>query len=141
MEIIVSDSVKITYEHKELALDNILQLWRIPGLVTELYLNYDCNIYCSNLYEELTKLLAKNAFPVTQGVYPTHLLSLDALLTVIASIEAHCNDKNEDKDVGENTIETVLSGALDRIKVSENVPSRDELIAIKNIKKVEWLFD
>ena len=31
------------------------QLWRIPSLVTELYLNYDCDIYCSNLFEDLTK--------------------------------------------------------------------------------------
>lgn len=34
-------------------------MWRIPGLVTELYLNYDCDLYCPNLYEELTKLLSK----------------------------------------------------------------------------------
>jgi hypothetical protein len=40
-------------------LETVVQLWRIPGLVTELYLNYDCDLYCPNLYEELTKLLSK----------------------------------------------------------------------------------
>lgn len=142
IDIIVSDSVKITYEHKELALDNILQLWRIPGFVTELYLNYDCDVYCSNLYEDLTKLLAKNAFPVTAGVYPTHLLSLDALLTVIDSIGVHCTQRLEataesttDISKEDGTIEKII-GKTGRQKVSKIVPSREQLLAIKNTKRV-----
>lgn len=89
-EIVVSESPKVTYDQREIALESIVQLWRIPGLVTELYLNYDCDLYCSNLFEELTKLLSKNAFPVS-GLFTTHLLSLDALLTVVDSIEQHCH--------------------------------------------------
>lgn len=46
-------------------------------------------MYTSNIFEDLTKMLSKNAFPVT-GLYSTHFLSLDALLTVIESIEAQC---------------------------------------------------
>ncbi|KRT85265.1 hypothetical protein AMK59_349, partial [Oryctes borbonicus] len=146
IEIIVSDSVKVTYEHKEIALDNILQMWRIPGLVTELYLNYDCNLYCTNLYEDITKLLAKNAFPVTAGIYNTHLLSLDALLTVIESIETNCNKRlttkcdvngstKNDKDSVEN-INNIIE-KRSRQKISDKIPTRDDLLATKNIKR--WL--
>lgn len=39
-----------------MALESIVQLWRIPGLVTEIYLNYDCDLYCLNLFEDLTKV-------------------------------------------------------------------------------------
>jgi hypothetical protein len=42
-----------------LSIDSVVQLWRIPGFVTELYLNYDCDLYCPNLFEDLTKLLSK----------------------------------------------------------------------------------
>lgn len=42
-----------------LTLEAIVRLWRIPGLPAELYLNYDCGLYSSNLYEELMKLLSK----------------------------------------------------------------------------------
>ena len=59
---ITSDHPRITYDMREIALESIVQLWRIPGLVTELYLNYDCDLYCSNLFEELTKLLSKVNF-------------------------------------------------------------------------------
>lgn len=156
IEIIVSDSPKITYEQKEIALDSIVQLWRIPGLVTELYINYDCDLYCTNLFEDLTKLLAKNAFPVTAGVYHTHLLSLDALLTIIESIEKHCNSKSdkitseateltisaeEEKSVSDvenidNFIGTTISA---RQKISDKIPTRNDLTEIKNIKKVNKL--
>lgn len=36
-----------------------MKLWRIPGLPAELYLNYDCGLYSTNLYEELMKMFSK----------------------------------------------------------------------------------
>uniref|UniRef100_H3CF70 Golgi brefeldin A resistant guanine nucleotide exchange factor 1 n=1 Tax=Tetraodon nigroviridis TaxID=99883 RepID=H3CF70_TETNG len=93
MDIITSENIKMPYEMKEMALEGLVQLWRVPSLVTELYINYDCDFYCSSLFEDLTKLLSKNAFPVSGQLYTTHLLSLEALLTVIDSIEAHCQAK------------------------------------------------
>jgi hypothetical protein len=89
MDLIVSEQSKITYEQKEIALETIVQLLRIPGLPAELYLNYDCDLYLPNLFEELTKMLSKNAFPVA-GLTSTHILSLDALLSVIDHIELEC---------------------------------------------------
>uniref|UniRef100_A0A183DR14 Sec7_N domain-containing protein n=1 Tax=Gongylonema pulchrum TaxID=637853 RepID=A0A183DR14_9BILA len=87
--IVTSEQSRISYEQKEMALESIVQLWRIAGLVTELYLNYDCNLYCSNLFEDLTKLLLENAFPVI-GLRSINLLSLDGLLTVIDTIDDNC---------------------------------------------------
>ncbi|XP_025837202.1 Golgi-specific brefeldin A-resistance guanine nucleotide exchange factor 1-like isoform X2 [Agrilus planipennis] len=146
IEMITSDAIKVTYEHRELALDYIVQLWRIPGFVTELYVNYDCSMYCSNLFEDLTKLLAKNAFPTVSGVYHTHLLSLDTLLTVIENIENHCIEATKLKFERNNClnhneeVETLPSDILEittsRQKISKNVPTKEELMAVKNIKKV-----
>lgn len=142
IEIVMSESLKVTYEHKEIALDNILQLWRVPGLVTELYINYDCDMYCTNLYEDLTKLLAKNAFSATTGVYHTHMLSLDALLTVIESIWSRCDKNKLNGDQSDEITKDLakrkksLQGNK-RAKVSENVPSKENLMKKKSIKK--WL--
>ncbi|XP_075238410.1 sec7 domain-containing protein garz isoform X2 [Lycorma delicatula] len=149
-EIIISDSPKISYEQKEVALEAVVQMWRIPGLVTELYLNYDCDLYCPNLYEELTKLLSKNAFPVS-GVYNTHLLSLDALLTIIDSIESHCNsrilnEKREQCGSADNNLVPAVQEVLpspnyisrtgSRQKISSKIPSHEQLMAIKRKKKL-----
>lgn len=67
MEIIVSESNRVSYEQREIALECIVQLLRIPGLVTELYLNYDCDLYCSSLFEDLMKLLSK--VQIQQSLY------------------------------------------------------------------------
>nr|CAD7196617.1 unnamed protein product [Timema douglasi] len=134
--------------------ESVVQLWRIPGLVTELYLNYDCDLYCPNLFEDLTKLLSKNAFPVS-GLYNTHLLSLDALLTIIDSIESHChsrilNNQGQDSKSGEAEGDSSQTLAVTfpnydgpsfvarsgRQKVSENIPSHEQLMAIKHKKKL-----
>ena len=68
-----------------------MHLCRLPGLIPELYLNYDCHNYCANIYEDLTKALSKNAFPVS-GLHVTHLLSLDALLAVVNVIALQCQE-------------------------------------------------
>jgi golgi-specific brefeldin A-resistance guanine nucleotide exchange factor 1 len=100
MELIVADANKLTHEHREVALDIVVQLLCIPGLPAELYLNYDCDLYSSNLFEDLTKMLSKNAFPVA-GLTSIHILSLDALLSVIDHIEHECQSQvQRQKDDG-----------------------------------------
>ncbi|XP_060896489.1 Golgi-specific brefeldin A-resistance guanine nucleotide exchange factor 1 isoform X1 [Labrus mixtus] len=109
MDIITSENIKMPYEMKEMALEALVQLWRIPSFVTELYINYDCDFYCSNMFEDLTKLLSKNAFPVSGQLYTTHLLSLEALLTVIDSTEAHCQAKVVNNTAQQDQSESMLA--------------------------------
>lgn len=91
-DIIGSENIRVTYEIRELALDNLLQMLRVPGFAAELYINYDCDLYCANIFENITKLLSKNALLAIAGttIYGTQLLSLDALFTIISSIEKNC---------------------------------------------------
>uniref|UniRef100_A0A5K3FVB2 SEC7 domain-containing protein n=1 Tax=Mesocestoides corti TaxID=53468 RepID=A0A5K3FVB2_MESCO len=84
--LISSENERITYEHREIALDSVVQLFLLPGLAAEVYVNYDCDPYCSNLFEDITEMLTKNAYP-TARLMGTHLLALDALLAVIDAIE------------------------------------------------------
>lgn len=59
MEIIVSEMKPISLEQKEITIDFLVQMLRIPGFAIELYLNYDCSLNSTNLFEDLTKLLSK----------------------------------------------------------------------------------
>ncbi|XP_040848159.1 Golgi-specific brefeldin A-resistance guanine nucleotide exchange factor 1 isoform X7 [Ochotona curzoniae] len=153
MEIITVENPKMPYEMKEMALEAIVQLWRIPSFVTELYINYDCDFYCSNLFEDLTKLLSKNAFPVSGQLYTTHLLSLDALLTVIDSTEAHCQakvlnsltqqEKKEPAQVSHEAVDVTQEASNTDKKLTRKpprfsslLPDPRELIEIKNKKKL-----
>ena len=57
VEIIGTESAMVSYEQRELSLEVLVQLYKVPGFVTELYLNYDWGLYTSNLLDELTKAL------------------------------------------------------------------------------------
>merc|ERR1719500_1996239 len=95
-ETISTESGRVSHEQKELALEALVQLYKLPGLVTELYLNFDCGLYTSNLFEDLTKVLSKNAFPVA-GVLSTHQLALEGLTVVLDGIERNCRKRISDR--------------------------------------------
>uniref|UniRef100_A0A3Q1HD30 Golgi-specific brefeldin A-resistance guanine nucleotide exchange factor 1 n=1 Tax=Anabas testudineus TaxID=64144 RepID=A0A3Q1HD30_ANATE len=59
--------------------------------------------------DELCRHLFQNAFPVSGQLHTTHLLSLEALLTVIDSIEAHCQAKVLNTTAQHDQSETLLA--------------------------------
>lgn len=99
-EIIGSENPRTPYEIRELALDNLLQFLRIPSFASELYINYDCNLYCTNLLEDLVKLLSKNSLSATQAIYTIHDISLDGLMTIVRDIERNCTMQAVKKNSG-----------------------------------------
>ena len=96
-ELISSESLRVSQEQRELSLELLVQLYKLPGFVTELYLNYDCGLYTANLFEELTKVLSKNAFPQDRNILPTHQLALEGLMVVLDQIEKHCQRRISDR--------------------------------------------
>lgn len=54
-------------------------------------------------------LWLQNAFPVSGQLYTTHLLSLEALLTVIDSTEAHCQAKVLNSTAQQDQSDTLLA--------------------------------
>uniref|UniRef100_A0AC35TM01 SEC7 domain-containing protein n=1 Tax=Rhabditophanes sp. KR3021 TaxID=114890 RepID=A0AC35TM01_9BILA len=122
---IVTGELKTTFEQKEKALESIADLWRIPGLVTELYLNYDCDFYCSNLFEDLTKLLHEHAYPVS-GLHSTNVLSLDALLTVIDTIDSNSIQRRSGNEVSViNEAPNTLPLNYSQVRPNRMAPSKD----------------
>lgn len=155
------DNDATSYERREVALDSVVRLFLVPGLATELYVNYDCDPYCSNLFEDITKMLAKNAYPVDR-LMGTHLLSLDALLAVLNTIDVQCSSTSGNTNPEDHpTQPQVISGSslsskprspvpmigtdsvvmrrarLNRHPVdATQLPSRDQLNSSRTVKKV-----
>lgn len=116
--------VAASYELRELALEALVDMWRLPGLVAELYLNYDCSLYCSNLFEDLVRNLLQNAFP-TGPLLSTHILSLDAVLTVVDMIErdcAHRQQQHKTTFLDDNIIDDALQGQSHEETEQKNQP-------------------
>lgn len=144
IDLVSSESQRVTYEHKELVLEMIVRLYKIPGFVSQLFLNFDCDMYAQDVFEDLCKMLAKNALPLS-GLYSTHLLSLDALLTIINGIESQCRKDTKSKP----NIETKSKVSQAQESKSSNeksndslddsaysVASHEELMTVKERKKI-----
>ncbi|KAJ0574029.1 putative Sec7 domain, guanine nucleotide exchange factor, Sec7 domain superfamily [Helianthus annuus] len=72
-----------SYQQQEVAMEALVDFCRLKSFMVEMYANLDCDITCSNIFEELSSLLSKSAFPVNCPLSATHLLALDGLIAVI----------------------------------------------------------
>lgn len=56
----------------------------------DLYINYDCDVACTNLFEELCRCLCRNAIPDDQVLTSLHVLSLEGVLAVVENMARRC---------------------------------------------------
>lgn len=93
----------ISEEQKEIALESLLEFCHEPSLMSDLYVNYDCDVQCSNLFENICRILtaivsSKNEFsdddPVTlEDRTPSNLqnAACEGILVIIDSIARRCD--------------------------------------------------
>ncbi|ETL88746.1 hypothetical protein L917_12205 [Phytophthora nicotianae] len=102
----IIDSPSCSNEQKELALESLLEFCREPALMLDLYINYDCDVHCTNLFEVLCKSLAKNCQSMSGpdgNLNALTLLCLEGLLAVIESIARRCPLNTPAKTSGSRT--------------------------------------
>lgn len=72
-----------SYQQQEVAMEALVDLCRQQTFVAEMYANFDCDITCSNVFEDLANLLSKSAFPVNGPLSAMHILALDGLISMV----------------------------------------------------------
>ncbi|PRP87347.1 golgi-specific brefeldin A-resistance guanine nucleotide exchange factor 1 [Planoprotostelium fungivorum] len=75
-----------TRPKQEVALQILIEFCAEPTFVTELYINYDCELTSANLFDIICKYLYKNSFPVSGALNNNHRLALTGLQTMLHSI-------------------------------------------------------
>ncbi|KAF4363490.1 hypothetical protein G4B88_016194 [Cannabis sativa] len=92
-----------SYQQQEVAMEALVDFCRQETFMVEMYANLDCDIPCSNVFEDLADLLSKSAFPVNSPLSSMHILALDGLIAVIqgmgeraanASVGSECTPFN-----------------------------------------------
>ena len=76
----VDASSSSAYDLKELTLESLFDLCRLPWWWSELYINYDCRLSSTNVYENLIRSLCKSVFPVHGCMTANHVLAMRCLL-------------------------------------------------------------
>ncbi|XP_028776157.1 ARF guanine-nucleotide exchange factor GNOM [Neltuma alba] len=72
-----------SYQQQEVAMEAVVDFCRQKTFMVDMYANFDCDITCSNVFEDLANLLSKSAFPVNCPLSSMHILALDGLIAVI----------------------------------------------------------
>lgn len=91
-----------SYQQQEVALEALVDLCRQQSFMTEMYANFDCDITCTNVFEELANLLSKTAFPVNLPLSAMNILALDGL---IAMIQGMCERTGNELPASEQAAE------------------------------------
>ncbi|XP_068640314.1 ARF guanine-nucleotide exchange factor GNOM-like isoform X1 [Aristolochia californica] len=72
-----------SYQQQEVVMEALVDFCRQKQFLPEMYANLDCDITCSNVFEDLVNLLSRSAFPVNSPLSALHVLALDGLIAVI----------------------------------------------------------
>ncbi|KAI3713152.1 hypothetical protein L1987_71725 [Smallanthus sonchifolius] len=84
-----------SYQQQEVAMETLVDLCRQPSFIHEMYANYDCDISCSNLFEDLANLLSKSAFPVNSPLSAIHVLALEGLIAMVSGMAETIGDGDQ----------------------------------------------
>ena len=83
-------------DQRELALESLLEFCCDPAILLHLYINYDCNEHCGNLFENLCHSLASAAMPLShQPMNLLNFLAVNCLLQVVEFISSLCLSSSE----------------------------------------------
>lgn len=80
---------------QEVALEAIINLFRQPTFIIEAYVNYDCDPICRNVFEEVGKLLCKQAFPGTGPMTTLQFQAFEGLVIMIHNISDNIDKEND----------------------------------------------
>ncbi|KAI3722422.1 hypothetical protein L2E82_33460 [Cichorium intybus] len=114
------------YQQQEVAMETIVDLCRQPEFIYEMYANYDCDISCSNIFEDLVNLLSKSAFPVNSPLTAIHILALEGLVAMTNGISENITGVCE-VQILENAILDLENEPFWKVKC-ENYESTDSWV-------------
>ncbi|KAG9155137.1 hypothetical protein Leryth_011110 [Lithospermum erythrorhizon] len=87
-----------SYQQQEVAMEALVDFCRQKTFMVEMYANLDCDITCSNIFEELANLLSKSAFPVNSPLSTMHILALDGLIAIIQGMAERISNGSFDPE-------------------------------------------
>ncbi|KXS16367.1 Sec7-domain-containing protein [Gonapodya prolifera JEL478] len=117
----------ITGEVRELILESFVQYARLPTFFSELYLNFDCDLYSPNHpFEDVIKFLAKHSFPdATPGGPVTSLthqiLCIEALILFLSSLVRRIGMMNDGVNHFTDHVEVADASVLPQLKARKKL--------------------
>ncbi|KAF8401703.1 hypothetical protein HHK36_012649 [Tetracentron sinense] len=84
---------------QEVALEGIISFCRQPTFIIEMYVNYDCDPVCQNVFEEIGKLLCKNAFLTGNPLTSLQIQAFEGLIVMIHNIADRIDEDDNSSSI------------------------------------------
>ncbi|KAI0374734.1 Sec7-domain-containing protein [Pilatotrama ljubarskyi] len=87
---------------RELLLETLCQIARHPSFMVDLYVNYDCDMNCENMFERLVEFSAKGIYPAQSmggqdyNLQNSQFLCLDLILAFVGRMAARAEGAREE---------------------------------------------
>lgn len=92
VHLMLANSRTASAEQRELAIESLLEFAREPGMMLDMYVNYDCDVACTNLFEALCVCLGRNAVPRPSArLTNLHVLSVEGILSIAEGLARRCS--------------------------------------------------
>ncbi|CAN8273142.1 unnamed protein product [Cochlearia groenlandica] len=88
-----------SYQQQEVAMEALVDLCRQHTFMAEVFANFDCDVTCSNVFEDVSSLLSKSAFPVNGPLSAMHILALDGLISMVQGMAERVGEELSASDV------------------------------------------
>ncbi|CAB4288468.1 unnamed protein product [Prunus armeniaca] len=95
----------VSIQLQEVALEGIINFCRQLTFVVEVYVNYDCDPLCHNVFEEIGKLLCKQSFPVSNPLTTIQIQAFEGLVIMIHNIAESIDREHDTSPSGPYPIE------------------------------------
>ncbi|KAL1189627.1 ARF guanine-nucleotide exchange factor GNL1 [Cardamine amara subsp. amara] len=88
-----------SYQQQEVAMEALVDLCRQHTFMAEVFANFDCDITCSNVFEDVSNLLSKSSFPINGPLSAMHILALDGLISMVQGMAERVGEELPASDV------------------------------------------
>ncbi|KAI9118925.1 hypothetical protein K1719_009600 [Acacia pycnantha] len=85
---------------QEVAVEGIVNFCRQPTFIVEAYVNYDCNPFCRNVFEEIGKLLCKHSFAGNGPLTSLQIQAFEGLVIIIHNIADNIDKEGDSSPLG-----------------------------------------
>ncbi|XP_042492770.1 ARF guanine-nucleotide exchange factor GNL2 [Macadamia integrifolia] len=80
---------------QEVALEGIISFCRQPTFIVEMYVNYDCDPLCRNIFEDIGRLLCKQAFPLSSPLTSLQIQAFQGLIVIVHNLADNVEEEND----------------------------------------------
>lgn len=120
---------------QEVALEGIINFCRQPKFIVEVYVNYDCDPLCHNVFEEIGKLLCKHSFPVNGPLSALKIQAFEGLTVLIHNIADNIDREDDSTPYGPYPIEISEYRPFWEDKPKENLETWVEFVRVRKAQK------